>query len=145
MSGSQREDYLLRQVKVLAAMIARLVGLRTCGQIEEARAELERAYGAVLGPEAELVRRADSSTAAMLLGSPERIFLFAQLVREEAAQAGEDGLRKLLTARAAELGKEAARRAPENDEIRCFLAELSAGDDGPSLAPSFEREPKGSS
>jgi hypothetical protein len=142
MTGSHREDYFLRQVKALAGMLARLVGLRTGGQSEEARAELERAYGALLGPEAELVRRADSSTAAMLLGSPERLLLFVQLVCEEAAQAPEDGLRRLLRARAAEFDFEAGRRDPENEEIRRFLRQLSAAGDGRSLASPSEAEPK---
>ena len=44
MSGLRREDYVLRQVRAIAAMIARMAGLRLEGSIEEAGAELERAY-----------------------------------------------------------------------------------------------------
>jgi hypothetical protein len=124
MSGWQREDFILRQIRAVAAMLARIVGLRMSGQSEEARAELERSYDALLGSQAEWVRRVDPATAAMLLDSAERILAFAQLLHEEAAQEPERERRGLLEARAAALAEEAARRAPENEEIRRFLQEI---------------------
>lgn len=110
MSGSQREDSLLRQIRAVAAMLARIVGLRMTGQSEEAKAELERSYTMLLGSQTELVRRVDSSTAAKLLGSPDRILAFAQLLNEEAAQDGDETRAARLRVRAAELSAEAARR-----------------------------------
>jgi hypothetical protein len=121
MSGSQREDFLLRQIRAAAAMLARIIGLRTSGAVDEARTELERSYDALLGSEAELVRRMDPATAALLLGSAEKILAFARLVREEAVQEHDPERRARLETRAATLAAEAARRAPDDEEIRRFL------------------------
>src|SRR5882672_73793 len=110
MSYSQREDYLLRQAKAAAEMLARIIGLRTSGEATEARAELERAYAMLLGSQAELMRRVDASTAATLLNSTGRIQAFASLLEEEASLSGDAGEAATLRARAAELAREAERR-----------------------------------
>ena len=105
-----REDYVTRQIRVIAAMIARMAGLRLEGNAEQAHAELEQAYGELLGERNKLVRMVDASTASSLLGSAEKIRLFAQLVSEEAEQGADSGHAELLRARAAELNAEAERR-----------------------------------
>jgi hypothetical protein len=112
MAGSQREDFVLRQLKVIAAMLARIAGLRLGGTAEEAKAELEQAYGLLLGPQSEFLRRVDPSTAAALLGSKEEIELFAQLLDEEALLVGDKGRRLVLQRQAAELRRHARRRNP---------------------------------
>ncbi|HVP38296.1 MAG TPA: hypothetical protein VMS93_03845 [Candidatus Saccharimonadales bacterium] len=109
MSGSQREDYLLRQARAVAAMLARIAGLRTSGRTEEARAQLDEAYGLLVGSEAELLRRVDASTAALCLGSKERILAYSQLLREEAALEAGGSRRAALRACAEALETEAAR------------------------------------
>jgi len=111
MSGSQREDSLLRQIRAVAAMLARIAGLRMAGQMEEAKAELERSYTTLLGSQTELVRQVDSSTAAKLLGSSDRIQALAQLLDEEAALEGDEIRAARLRVRAVELRAEGARRA----------------------------------
>jgi hypothetical protein len=131
----KRDDYLVRQVKALAAALARLAGLRISGNLEEARAELTRAYTSVLGTQADLLRRVDSRTAAKLLGSPERIIALAQLLNEEAEQEGEGERGAALRLRAAELGISAARRSPENAEVRTFLREVAPRVDREKLQP----------
>lgn len=135
MAGLRREDYVLRQIRGIAAMLARLAGLRLSGSVEEARAELEKAYGSVLGPQAELLRRVDSRTAAKLLRDPERILGLAQLLREEAEQESDPARGASLRVRAAELGLEAVRLAPESEAIREFLRGLSPGVDRERLTP----------
>lgn len=135
MSPLRRDDYLVRQVKALAAVLARLAGLRLGGNIEEARAELTKAYSSVLGSQAELLRRMDSHTAAKLLGSPERVLALAQLLNEEAAQEGDAVRAASLRFRAVELGIEAARRSPENEAVREFLREIAPGADRERLSP----------
>jgi hypothetical protein len=62
-SITEREDYLLRQIKAVGVMLARIMGLRVRGQVEEAAAELERAYGLLLGPQRELIRMVDPPSA----------------------------------------------------------------------------------
>jgi len=108
MSGLKREDYVLRQVRAVAAMLARIAGLRIDGATDEARLELERAYSLLLGPRGDLIRRVDPKTAATLLGSPETIQTLAQLLREEAAQEPDADRKLALEARAAELASQAA-------------------------------------
>jgi hypothetical protein len=135
MSPLKRDDYLVRQVKALAAVLARLAGLRVSGNIEEARAELERAYSSVLGSQAELLRRVDSRTAAKLLGPPERILAMARLLNEEAAQEDDAARSASLRFRALELGLEAARGSPQNEAVREFLREMAPRADRERLSP----------
>lgn len=106
----QTDDYLMRQVQAVAAMIARIAGLRIEGSVDEARLVLEQAYGVLLAGRAGLVRRLDAATAASLLGSPERILCLARLLEEEGRLEGD----ATLHARAIELTREALRRDPEN-------------------------------
>src|SRR5438477_12757093 len=79
MSPSQRDDYILRQARAIAAILARIVGLRLEGNPQQASAGLEEAYTMLLGSQSGLIRRVDSATAAKLIGSSEKILSFAQL------------------------------------------------------------------
>ena len=138
MGGLKREDYVLRQIRDLAAVLARIAGLRLGGNSEEARAELEKSYSILLGSQGELLRRVDSKTAAKLLGTPGRILVLAQLLHEEAEQEANSSRRASLTLRAAELGIEASRRDPESAAIRDFLREILPGVDRDRLMPEDE-------
>lgn len=124
MTSSYREDYLLRQVKAVGAILARIVGLRLGGDMEEAREQLQITYDLLFGSRSELLRGLDSRTAATLLGSPEAILALAKLTSEEAAQHEDVGDSGALQVRAMELGIEAAQRDKENAAIRAFLAGL---------------------
>ena len=117
----QTDDYLLRQTRAIAAMLARIAGLRIAGEMEEARTELDQAYGALLGPQTDLVRRLDPPTAAAIVGSPDRMLLMARLLEEERALSGEE----TLHARAIALVREALQREPENVEAKAILTELT--------------------
>jgi hypothetical protein len=110
MSPPLRDDYILRQARAIAAVLARIVGLRLDGAPEEARAGLEEAYTMLLGSEASLIRRVDSITAAKLIGSSEKILSFAALIEEEAEQEGNAARSALLRARAADLRRQAESR-----------------------------------
>jgi hypothetical protein len=112
MSPGQRDDYVLRQVEAVAAILARIVGLRLDGEPEEARTGLEGAYTTLLGSQAGLLRRVDSNTAAKLIGSSERTLSFAALIEEEAEQESDEGRSALLRARAAELRLKAEQKEP---------------------------------
>jgi hypothetical protein len=124
MSSSRQEDYLIRQARIVAEMLARILGLRTGGRTEEARAGLENAYGLLLGPQGDLLRRVDSPTAAALLASPDAILALARLTLEEAEQATDPGRAEALRRRALELGLEAAKRDSASEEARSFLLAL---------------------
>ena len=139
MTSSYREDYLLRQIKALAVMLARIAGLRLGGNMEEARAQLQIAYDSLFGPRGELLRGLDSRAAATLLGSPDAILALAQLTNEEAAQHGDAAYGAALRVRAAELGVEAARRDRQNTAIRAFLAALAPEVDQEQLTPEHRQ------
>jgi hypothetical protein len=125
MSPSRQDDYLLRQLRTVAQMLAGVAGLRVAGQHEEARVELEQSYGLLLGPQALLVRQLDAGTAAACLDSPEKIVAYALLVDEEAAQEPDVGRRAVLRARAVALAAEAARQDPRDEDIARVVRELS--------------------
>jgi hypothetical protein len=98
-----RDDYVVRQLRIIAAMIARMTGLRLDGQFDEAKAQLEEAYGLLLGERAGLIRAIDARTAAQLVGSKEGVLALADLVAEEAEQEPDESRRALLRERAAAL------------------------------------------
>ena len=124
MGGFQREEYLQRQIKAIAGMLAKIAGLRTRGLVDEARRELEHARQELLGPQADLLRRLDAATAAGMLGSSSRILAYAQLVKEAAALDPDAASAAGLLSRCRELGREAADRAPADERVREFLESL---------------------
>lgn len=81
-------------------MLARIVGLRASGSVEEARLELEKAYTELLGSKRDLIRRVDERTAAALLGSREAGVAFADLLAVEASLEEDPSRRSLLEERA---------------------------------------------
>jgi len=133
--GSIHEDYLLRQVKAVATMLARILGLRMSGETEEARVELEQAFGLLLGPRCLLIRTVDPYTAATLLASPDAILALAQLTNEEAEQQRNADRAAALRWRAVELTIEALQRDEESREARDFLTRVASAVDEPRLAP----------
>jgi hypothetical protein len=106
MSPPLRDDYLLRETRAIAAILARVAGLRLDLEPEKARAGLEEAYGMLLGPQAGLIRRVDPSTAAKLIGSSEKMLSFAALIDEEAEQELDESRRAHLRERALELRRQ---------------------------------------
>lgn len=112
---------MLRQIRVIAAMLARVAGLRLDSSLEEAKTELQQAYGALLGPEAHLIRRMDPATTASIVGSTEKIFLLAQMASEEAALETDPARISVLRQRAVELCRETLRRDPAHEEAQALL------------------------
>ena len=139
MSGSYREDYLVRQAKALGSMLAHIINLRSNGKVEEARAQLQAAYDSLLGARGDLVRGLDSQAAAEILVSPEAILALAQLANEEAEQIADAGQGGALRVRAMELGIEAAQRDNKSTAIRTFLAGLMPMVDRKDLTPEHRQ------
>lgn len=109
MSPPLRDDYIMRQARAIAAILARVAGLRLEGRIEEARSGLEEAYTMLLGSQAGLIRRVDPSTAAKLIGSAENTISFASLLAEEAEQETDEARKALLRQRAADVRRQHSR------------------------------------
>lgn len=111
---SSREDYLLRMIRQMGAVLARMLGLKNGGQVHEALQSLDDAEGELLGPLAEVVPRVDSATAAHIVSQPLRIAAWARLLHERAdllRLAGDAAGAALAAARAGELAAEAEARA----------------------------------
>lgn len=110
LNASRQDDFILRQVAAVAAAIARILGSRGGGAVEEARSELDRAYAEFLGPRSELLREVDAATAAALIDAPDAIRALARLTAEEAEQEGDADRRATLRLRSVALEAEASRR-----------------------------------
>src|SRR5215208_3815130 len=109
---SRREDFLLGELRKIAAMIARAMGFRTSGDLPAARTEINDAYALLLGPQSDLLRMLDPASAARLIGHPKKLQTFADLTSAEAALAANAGNQQAqngLLARARALAEEAAK------------------------------------
>jgi hypothetical protein len=111
---SSRDDWLLRELRMLGAVLARMLGLKNGGQVQEAQQALDDAEGELLGPLAGVVPRLDSATAAHIVAEPRRIAGWARLLHERAdllRLAGDGEGAAVLQRRAGELAAEAWSRA----------------------------------
>ena len=109
---SSQEDFLLRELRKIAAMIARAMGFRATGDLPAARTEIDDAYATLLGPQSALLRMLDPASAARLIGHPKKLEAFADLTSAEAALAAAAGnlqAENALRARAKALAEEAAK------------------------------------
>lgn len=127
---SSRDDWLLRELKLLGSVLARMLGLKNGGQVQEALQTLDDAEGELLGPLAQVVPRVDSATAAHILSSPPRIAAWARLLHERAdllRLAGDEPGALVVSRRAGELAAEAqARGTGYEKDVRELLGPLAA-------------------
>jgi hypothetical protein len=84
---SAREDYLLRMLQQLAAMLARLRE-RLIGASGAEATEVEREAGGaivtLLGPQAPLLQQLDATSAVRIAGDAERVALWTAFLRVQA-------------------------------------------------------------
>ncbi len=126
---SSQEDFLLRELRKVAAMIARALGFRSGGKLPEARAEVENAYVALLGPESPLLRALDVESVVRLIGHSRKLAALARLTATDAALAGDagmDGEKRRLLARATALAEAAVALDPTDDEAVAVAIGLRA-------------------
>jgi len=101
----REKDYLKRQLAELARVLARVLGLREAGRIDEAREELEQGAATTLGVGYTPLGSVDVATAVALLRTRELAEAYAQLLEADAdlaAADADDGKRaEALRARAA--------------------------------------------
>jgi hypothetical protein len=76
-----RRDYIERQIKALAEAIARSVGLRAKGELDEAQNVIAEAYRTLAIDSSFL--RLDATSLCAIVGDPDKLRLLAQLLREE--------------------------------------------------------------
>ena len=79
-----RDDYIIRLIKQLGAVLAKIVGKRKAGDYEAALQEAGKGWDDVIGqPPRELVEIVDTQTLAEMLKEPAKMRAAAQLLIEE--------------------------------------------------------------
>ena len=84
MPGSSRKDFLDRQLEGVALLLARLLGLRDAGRVDEARKELDQGARSLLGVGMMPLGRVDVGTAVGLLRSAAGAESYARLLEAAA-------------------------------------------------------------
>ena len=87
----REKDYLKRQLAELARVLARVLGLREAGRVDEARKELEKGSATVLGVGYTPLGSVDVATAVALLRTRELAEAYAQLLEADADLARASG------------------------------------------------------
>lgn len=123
-----RDDYIIRLIKQLAAVLARIVGKRQAGDFEGALAEAGKAWDDLIGqPPRDLVDLVDTHTLAGMLKEPAKMRVAAQLLIEEGrayAGKGDPVHAAICYRRAWELYLEARVIEPSDDDA-AVLSELA--------------------
>jgi len=124
---SSQEDFLLRELRKVAAMVARALGFRAEGDLPAARAEIDEAYSTLLGPQSDLLRMLDPQSAARLIGNSKKVAALARLTAADAMLAGDadnQQTRKQLYDRARTLATEAVKLDPVDENAKAVIDEL---------------------
>ncbi len=116
----QSRDSTFRTTQQLGELFGRIVGLRRTGRLDEASKMLKDGAVVIFGPLWDTLGRRESSSAAILLGSRERVSAYAMFIQHEAeidelrgnVWKGRDGFRRAL-----ELHLEAGRLGSEIDAV----------------------------
>lgn len=90
----REKDYLKRQVEEAARAVARILGFKDAGNVDEARAELERGARTLLGIGMDPLGRVDVATAVGLLRSRAAAETYAQLLEAQAVLEDNPALRE---------------------------------------------------
>ena len=78
-------DYVLRMIQLLARAIARILGLKQAGKLEEALEEVRTTADMIFGAMRSTLDAIDPQSAAGLLASGEKTEAYATLTAEEAS------------------------------------------------------------
>jgi hypothetical protein len=116
----QSRDSTFRTTQQLGELFGRIVSLRRAGKLDDASKILKDGAVVLFGPLWDTLGRRESASAAILLGSRERVSAYAMFIQHEAeivelresVWKARDGFRHAL-----ELHLEAARLDPEIDTV----------------------------
>ncbi len=133
-SSEQEDDFVMRQIRLLAQTLARICGLQAMGDAMAADAELSAARATLLGGRADLIDHLDPASGAELLAEPNAILAAAELCAMEAEllrMRGAGDRAGALDCRALQFALEAWLRDPQTEEtlarIRVSAARLPPG------------------
>jgi len=122
-----QQDYILRLMEKIGFLIARIIGLKEAGELEEALQEIEKAGTLFPGISPELLAKIDSSTTAQLLEQSEYITAYARLMAEKASiqrQMGHNQEAQSNEKRALELLLESYKQRQDPTKEFCGLIDL---------------------
>lgn len=122
-----QHDYIRRLMEKIDLLIARIIGLKEAGELEEALQEIEKAGTLFPGISPELLAKIDSSTTAQLLEQSEYITAYARLMAEKASIQRQMGFNQEAVSnerRALELLLEAHKRGQDPTKEFCGLVNL---------------------
>ncbi len=122
----QERDYVMRVVKQLAEIIARLLKLALTDP-QKARAELDAAGREALQMELGPLALVDAATCAQLLGRADKVVLYATIVEAKAELDLLEGAQhrgRANLVHALELAHEALRLGAKNVEAQALLERL---------------------
>jgi tetratricopeptide (TPR) repeat protein len=82
------EDYIIRMIRQATGFLARVIGLKTAGQYQEALRDIDQALELILGMDAEIIRLLDDESLYKILTNNagldlEKLRLLADLFKEE--------------------------------------------------------------
>jgi hypothetical protein len=134
----RRKDYILEQ---LAAAVARVMGLKEAGKLDEALRLVRATADGIFGPLLPTLDAVDSATAASLLGDGGKVAAYATLLAEQAdihERLGDARRARADHRRALEMYLERARLAPPLDEgARAAIQRLRTKVDEARLAERY--------
>jgi hypothetical protein len=116
----QSRDSTFRTTQQLGELFGRVVGLRRTGKLDDATKLLQDGGVVIFGPMWDSLGRRDTASAAILLGSKEKISAYAMFIQHQAeidelrgdVWKARDGFRRAL-----ETHLEASRIGPEVDAV----------------------------
>lgn len=76
-------DYIMRMIKQLAGVLARIIRAKEQEQYDEALQLIQEAYSELFGLDSRLAGMMDAESLALLLGNRDKIKAMARLFREE--------------------------------------------------------------
>lgn len=126
----------MRSIKQLVELLARALKLGQLKKHDEAQQGLEAGCLSILGISYRELTFVDSASAANLLGSPHRIWVFAKLLdgmRQVAESAGDEAGARSKAQHACEMTLELLQRHPGHAEGVELLATLTPKVDGDLL------------
>ena len=140
LTSSDKKDYILRLIEQMGRLVAALLHkVRDGEESQAALADARVALSQMLGPMADIAPRMDSITAGQMVGDPDVLGAWAELVAAEAevARSGEDETGAASSyRRALELAIEAHLRTPsDRPEFLDLIARLRPMVDAQALAP----------
>ncbi|HRI66109.1 MAG TPA: hypothetical protein PK156_17800 [Polyangium sp.] len=98
MSITQR-DYIMRLIAQFAEVLARILGLRKAGKLDEAQKLVNETADGIFGSLRSMIEQVDVRTAAGLLGSRDKLIVYAALTAQEAEIALSKGQTRKATGR----------------------------------------------